>query len=124
MTSGEISAYIAAQPEARAQTLTALHRFLADRIAHAGVAVEEVMSYNMPGFRILSEPGRGSVLLGYAGWQAHLALYPHSGTILSQMTDLTHGMSQTRGALHLPIGTLPSEQIVDRMITLRLEELS
>ena len=91
---------------------------------HAGVAAEDVMSYNMPGFRILSEPGRGSVLLGYAGWQAHLALYPHSGTILSQMTDLTHGMSQTRGALHLPIGTLPSEQIVDRMITLRLEELS
>ncbi|EAQ01844.1 hypothetical protein OB2597_00465 [Pseudooceanicola batsensis HTCC2597] len=115
--------YIADQPVAQARALRRLRNFLADRIAHAGVAVEEAMSYGMPGFRVLSGPGRGKMLLGYAGWQAHLAIYPHSGSVLAQMHAETRGMSQTNSALHVAIGDLPPEAVVDRMIQLRLQEI-
>ncbi|WP_375173477.1 hypothetical protein [Pseudooceanicola sp.] len=117
------ASYIAEQPAAQARALRALRAFLATRIAHAGIAVEEVMSYGMPGFRILSGRGQGKMLLGYAAWKDHLALYPHSGTVLARMRTETRGMSQTKSALHLGLGSLPAQAVVDRMIHLRLEEL-
>lgn len=122
MSAGVVS-YIADQPEAQARALKALRRLLADRIAHAGVAVEEVISYGMPGFQILSGQGKGKMLLGYAGWKEHLAIYPHSGAVLGKMLRHTRGMSQTKSALHIGIGSLPEARVVDRMIELRLEEL-
>jgi len=115
--------YISEQSETQARALKALRKFLAARIAHAGIAVEEVMSYGMPGFRILSGRGQGKMLLGYAGWKGHLAIYPHSGAVLGKMARETRGMSQTKSALHIGIGTLPDEKVVDRMIHLRLDEL-
>ncbi|MBB04544.1 MAG: hypothetical protein CML03_03360 [Pseudooceanicola sp.] len=117
------NSYIAAQPEPLAKSLRALRQLLAARITHAGVAVEEVMSYDMPGFRILSGHGTGKMLIGYAGWTAHLAIYPHSGGVLGRMTQETRGMSQTKSALHVPIGGLPDERVVDRMVHLRLDEM-
>ena len=121
MSNGVVS-YIADQPEAQSRALKALRSCLADRIAHAGIAVEEVISYGMPGFRVLSGKGHGT-MLGYAAWTDHLALYPHSGTVLSRMTTETRGMSQTKSALHIGIGSLPADEVVDRMIALRMEEL-
>jgi hypothetical protein len=38
------------------------------------------------------------------------------------MKTETRGMSQTKSALHIGIGSLPDENVVDRMIHLRLEE--
>ena len=121
--SEDVTAYIAARPEVQARALKSVRSYLAARIAHAGVATEEVISYSMPGFRVLSGGGRGKMLLGYAGWKAHLALYPHSGTVLARMTKETRGVSQTKSALHFAIGTLPDDAVVDRMIHLRLDEL-
>lgn len=115
--------YVNQQPPVQAKALKALRSCLADRIAHAGIAVEEVMSYGMPGFRILSGRGKGKMLLGYAAWKEHLAVYPHSGGVLARMAAETRGMSQTKSALHIGIGTLPEVRVVDRMIHLRLEEL-
>jgi len=120
----EVVAYISAQPAAQANSLKALRSCLANRIAHAGIAVEEVISYSMPGFRVLSGRGTGKMLLGYAVWKAHLAIYPHSGTVLSKMTKTTRGLSQTKSALHIGIGDLPSDEIVDTMIRLRMAEIS
>jgi uncharacterized protein YdhG (YjbR/CyaY superfamily) len=121
MSEGPAS-YIADQPEPQARALRALRKLLIARIAHAGIAVEEVISYGMPGFRILSGKGQGKILLGYAAWKDHLALYPHSGAVLGRMKTETRGMSQTKSALHIGIGSLPDENVVDRMIHLRLEE--
>jgi uncharacterized protein YdhG (YjbR/CyaY superfamily) len=121
--SAEVDAYIAAQPEAQAKATKALRQFLATRIVHAGLAVEEVISYSMPGFRILSGQGKGKMLLGYAAWKEHLAIYPHSGGVLSRMKSETRGMSQTKSALHISIGSLPDTKVVDRMIELRVAEL-
>ncbi|MBY6156765.1 DUF1801 domain-containing protein [Pseudooceanicola nitratireducens] len=121
--SDDAASYIAAHPAASAKALKTLRTFLAGRIAHAGVAVEEVMSYSMPGYRILSGRGTGKMLMGYAAWKDHLAVYPHSGTVLPQMLKLTRGISQTKSALHVPIGSLPPEAVIDQMIHLRLEEL-
>ena len=120
----EVLAYIAAQPPAQSRSLKALRSCLANRIAHAGIAVDEVMSYSMPGFRILSGQGTGKMLLGYAAWKDHLALYPHSGTVLAKMTKTTRGFSQTKSALHIAIGDLPPDDLVDTMIRLRIAELT
>lgn len=121
--SNECTVYIDNQPEPQARALKALRQCLASRIAYGGVAVEEVISYGMPAFRILSGQGRGKILLGYAAWKQHLAIYPHSGTVLSKMTKETRGLSQTKSALHIAIGSVPDAAIVDRMIDLRLAEL-
>lgn len=121
--SAEVASYIAQQPEAQAKALKTLRKYLAARVAHAGVAAEEVMSYGMPGFRILSGRGQGKMLLGYAAWKDHLALYPHSGTVLGRMKAETRGLSQTKSALHIGIGSVPDDRVTDRLIHLRLEEL-
>lgn len=121
--SAEVDTYFAGLSKAQAAALTEVRHHLADRIAHAGIAVEEVMSYNMPGFRILSDHGRGKVLLGYAAWRDHLSVYPYSGAVLARMTSVTRGMSQTKSALHIAIGAHPDNTVIDRMISLRLEEL-
>lgn len=115
--------YIGAQPAIQAKALKSLRSLLKDRIAHAGIAVEEVMSYAMPGFRILSGRGQGKMLLGYAAWKEHLAVYPHSGTVLEGMKRQTRGMSQTKSALHVAIGDLPPEAVIDEMIRRRMAEL-
>ena len=85
-------AFVAALRQLRAQ----LAELLPDHI--------ECISYAMPGFR---EPGtRGKMVVGYAAFTHHLGLYPHSGSIISNL-DCRPFKTSKSGVLFTPDRPLP-----------------
>jgi uncharacterized protein YdhG (YjbR/CyaY superfamily) len=77
MTMVDHDAYIAAAPEPFRPSLTRLRALLASVLPEA----EEIVAYNMPGFRI-----GGSVVAGYAAFSKQCGLYLLPGAI-SQFSD-------------------------------------
>jgi uncharacterized protein YdhG (YjbR/CyaY superfamily) len=114
----EVDAYLAAlQPDQRA-ALTDLRSLL----RHLLPDHNETISYAMPGFR---QPGpKGKMVAGYAAFARHLGLYPHSGSILPQLTAETAGFKTSKsGILFTPDHPLPPH-LVQRIIILRQAELA
>ena len=73
-----VDEYISVQPEAVAAKLAIVRSAIRKVLPKA----EEVISYNMPAYRL-----SGEVVLYFAGWKQHYSLYPagriwwlHSGT--------------------------------------------
>lgn len=108
-------AYLASLPPDRAARLSDLRARIATRLP----AAVEVISYAMPGFRM---PG-GKVVLGYAAWTAHHALYPHSGTALSALVPLPDGIVVSGGTLRCPWDHAVPDDLLDRIIAARLAEI-
>lgn len=115
MTS-EVDAYITALPPDKRQALAdfrlRLKALLPDHI--------EVMSYAMPGFR---QPGpKGRMVAGYAAFAKHLALYPHSGSVIPQI-DCTPFKTSKSGVLFTPSHPLP-DQLLEQIIRARQAEIA
>ncbi|NJS38695.1 MAG: DUF1801 domain-containing protein [Rhodobacteraceae bacterium] len=116
MTTVEVDAYISALPPNQRATLTTLrarlNTLLPDHL--------EVMSYAMPGFR---QPGpKGKMVVGYAAFAKHLALYPHSGTVIP-LIDCTPFKTSKSGVLFTPDTPLP-DALLQRIIATRQAELA
>ena len=115
MTS-EVDAYITALPPDKRQALAdfrlRLKALLPDHI--------EVMSYAMPGFR---QPGpKDRMVVGYAAFAKHLALYPHSGSVIPQI-DCTPFKTSKSGVLFTPSHPLP-DQLLEQIIRARQAEIA
>jgi len=108
-------AYLATLAPAQAATLAALRARIAARLPQA----VEVISYAMPSFRL---PG-SKVVLSYAAWKKHYALYPHSGSALSGLGTLPEGLEADGGTLRILWGADLPDALLDRIIALRLAEI-
>ncbi|HPG89046.1 MAG TPA: DUF1801 domain-containing protein, partial [Hyphomicrobium sp.] len=64
-----MDAYIAAQPDDMQRALSRMRAAIAKAVPDA----VETISYNMPAFKL-----HGRVLLYFAGWTEHYAIYPGS----------------------------------------------
>lgn len=115
MAASDHDSYLAALPPDRAARLSALRARIAARLPGA----VEVISYSMPGFRMPS----GKVALGYAAWKQHYALYPHSGTALSDIGPLPQGVVAEGGTLRCPWDADLPDALLDRVIARRLAEI-
>lgn len=114
----EVDAYLAALPSDQRAALADLRVLLRQLLPDH----PETISYAMPGFR---QPGpKGKMVAGYAAFARHLGLYPHSGSILPQITAETTGYKTSKsGILFTPTHPLPPN-LVQRIITLRQTELA
>ncbi|OWU84744.1 hypothetical protein ATO6_10430 [Oceanicola sp. 22II-s10i] len=108
-------AYLATLPPDRAACLNDLRRRIAAQVPDA----VEVISYAMPGFRL---PG-GKVVMGYAAWKAHYAIYPHSGSTLAGVSDLPDGMTAQGGTLRVPWDLSVPDDLISRIVALRRAEI-
>lgn len=83
---------------------------------------EEVISYAMPGFR---QPGKkGKVVIGYAAFSKHCAVYPHSGNVIPALAkDLKGWQTSKSGVLFTPERLLP-ERLIQLIIDTRLKEIA
>lgn len=115
MTPADHDAYLATLPDAQAAILAALRARIAARLPQAA----EVISYAMPGYRLPS----GKVVLGYAAWRKHYALYPHSGSALSGLGPLPEAITAQGGTLRIPWQTTLPDALLDQVIALRLAEV-
>ena len=97
-------AYIAAAPE----DLRPLLRNLRAQLSRTLVDAEEVIAYNMPGFRI----GK-TIVAGYAAFTKQCGIYVSPGSISSLAGDIAEaGLKATKtGATFSPSNPIPDELI-------------
>jgi uncharacterized protein YdhG (YjbR/CyaY superfamily) len=111
----EIDDYLAAAPEPQRQSLARLRDMLSSILPDA----EEGLSYGVPAFEI-----DGTPVAGFAHAQRHCSYFPHSGSILNQIDDgLLDGYDWSKGTLRFPVDAVPDEQLIRRLVELRLAQI-
>lgn len=110
----EIDAYLAGLEEPKRSTLERLRQSILAVVPDA----EECISYGMPAFRV-----DGKVVAGFAAFKNHLAYLPHSGSVIDQLSDELTGYSSTPGSLHFPLNEPLPDEVVARLIEVRLSQV-
>ncbi len=114
VSAAEIDEYLRTVDEPKRSTLQALRGTILEIVPEA----EQGISYRVPAFRI-----QGKVVAGFAAFRDHLSYLPFSGSVLGELGDELRGYTMTKSSLHFPIdGSLP-KTLVQRLITVRLEEI-
>ena len=108
-----IDSYIAAQPEAVRPVLERLRVILRKALPDA----EESISYQIPTFKI-----GGRAVIFFAGWKAHVSLYPATGRVASELAEEIAPCKVSRGTLQFPFGKPIPARLVTRIAKLRAEE--
>ncbi|MHA7189584.1 iron chaperone [Arthrobacter sp. MDT2-16] len=107
MTVSDHDAYIAAAPERFRPLLATLRTQLARTLPNA----EEVIEYNMPGFRI----GR-SIIASYAAFSRQCGLYLSPGTITAHADDIAAaGLKATKTGITFPANNPIPDHLVKQL---------
>jgi uncharacterized protein YdhG (YjbR/CyaY superfamily) len=110
----DVDAYLHVLEEPKRSTLEELRRTILEIVPDA----EQVISYNVPAFRI-----DGEIVVGFAAFKGHLSYLPFSGSVLSQLGHELEGYTMTKGALHFPVDRPLSKTLVRKLIVARRREL-
>lgn len=109
-----VDAYLAGAPEPQRNTLELVRASLRSILPDA----TETISYGMPAFEV-----EGKAVAGYAYFKAHCSYFPHSGTVLSRLSDELRGYDWSKGTLRFPVDQPLPATILRRLVATRLEEL-
>ena len=113
MPKNEIDTYLDALAEPKRATLAQLR----DTIAAIVPDAEQGISYGVPAFKL-----RGKTIAGFAAFKNHLSYLPHSGSVIGQLAEETEGFTKTKGSLHFPIDEPLPEELVKKLLNVRLAE--
>ena len=91
----DIDGYIAAQPAPVRPVLEKMRRVIGKAIP----AAAEAISYGMPAFKL-----DGRVVVYFAAWKQHTALYPGSAQTFATLKDEVAGYATSKGTLQFPLG--------------------
>ncbi|MEZ5925181.1 MAG: DUF1801 domain-containing protein [Hyphomicrobiaceae bacterium] len=108
-----IDAYLAAQPDRVRVVLERLRTIIRSVLPDA----EEAISYQIPVFKI---DGRAVIYL--AGWTAHVALYPATGRVATELADEIAPYKASKGTLRFPLDKPVPARLVSKIVKLRAEE--
>ena len=114
MSKQEIDAYLAKVDEPKRSTLRQLRETILSLVPQA----EEVISYQVPAFRV-----EGGVVAGFAAFKKHLSYLPFSGSVLPSLEAEIAGYSHTVSALHFPIDRPLPRTLVEKLIHVRLDQI-
>jgi len=112
---GEVDDYLRHLEEPKRATLETLRQTILEVVPEA----EHVISYRLPAFRV-----RGKVVAGFAAFKNHLSYLPFSGSVLGQLADELEGYTMTKSALHFPVDRPLPQELVRKLIEVRLGEIS
>ena len=107
--------YIAAQPEAAQAVL----RRVRDAIRTALPAAEEVISYQIPAYRL---PG-GEVVY-FAGWKRHYSLYPASPALIAALSKDLEPYERSKGTIRFPLDAPIPVRLIQRFARFRAKEIA
>jgi len=110
----DVDAYLRALEEPKRGTLEELRRTILEIAPDA----EQVISYNVPAFRV-----DGGVVAGFAAFKSHLSYLPFSGSVLSQLAGELEGYTMTKSALHFAVDRPLPKTLVRKLVAARLREL-
>jgi uncharacterized protein YdhG (YjbR/CyaY superfamily) len=88
-----IDDYIAAQPEPAQRVLTRVRAAIRKALPGA----EEVISYGIPAYRL-----HGRVVIYFAGWQRHYAVYPATARVAAAFERQLSGYERGKGTIRFP----------------------
>jgi uncharacterized protein YdhG (YjbR/CyaY superfamily) len=113
--SGSVDDYIAAQPEAARASLRAVRAAIRSAIPEA----EEVISYKIPAYRL-----PGGVVIFFAGWKKHYALYPATERVVSTLAKELAPYDVEKGTIRFPFGGSIPVALIARIAKLRAAEVA
>jgi len=77
---------------------------------------EETISYGMPTIKF-----KGKSIIGFDAHKNHIGIYPFSGHVIQEIQELDK-YSQTKGAIQEKLDDLLPEELIQRIINVRLEQ--
>jgi uncharacterized protein YdhG (YjbR/CyaY superfamily) len=113
LSAAEVDRYLSQIEEPKRTTLELLRESILRVVPDA----EQRMSYGLPAFKV-----EGKVVAGFAAFKNHLSYLPHSGSVLDQLEEDLAGRSMTKGSLHFPIDQPLPDELVERLISVRLQQ--
>jgi uncharacterized protein YdhG (YjbR/CyaY superfamily) len=115
VSKAEVDNYLQGLPEAAVFSLQALRK----QVLNLVPAGEEGISYAMPCVKL-----NGKAVAGYAAFKKHIGYFPHSGKIVPQLTEELADRKQTTGGFQFGLGEVLPDDLVAKLVKLRLRELS
>jgi len=109
----QIDEYLDGLDEPKRATLCTLRETILAIVPDA----DQCISYGMPAFKV-----QGRTIAGFAAFKNHLSYLPHSGRVIGQLGDETKGYTQTKGSLHFPIDESLPEDLVGKLLAIRMAE--
>ena len=111
-----VDAYIAAQPAATQRALEKVRATLRKALPGA----EEVISYKIPAYRL-----HGGVVIYFAGWKQHYALYPVTAPLIAAFKDgLAPYELSNRGTVRFPLDAAVPVRLIARIAKYRAREMA
>ena len=109
-----IDDYLASTKSPQRETLEKLRSIILEIVPEA----EEVISYNLPAFKV----GKG-IVAGFAATKAGCSYYPFSGSTLTTLSDSVSQYKQSKGALQFAADKTLPKTLVRKLIKERLREI-
>jgi uncharacterized protein YdhG (YjbR/CyaY superfamily) len=109
----EIDAYLDSLDEPKRTTLSQLRRTILKVLPDA----EQGISYGVPAFKVA-----GKTVAGFAAFKHHLSYLPHSGSVFPELVQELAEYSMSTGALRFEIDRPLPQELVERLIAVRLRQ--
>lgn len=112
---GSVTEYIASKPKEVRVVLERVRR----AIRKAVPAAEEGLSYQIPVYKL-----NGVAVLYFAGWKAHLSLYPASDALVAEFARELAPYERSKGTIRLPFSEPVPERLIERIARFRAKQLT
>ena len=108
-----VDEYIGMQPSPAREILERVR----GTIRKAVPAAEEVISYNIPAYRL-----HGRVFLYFAGWRKHYSLYPLSEGLIAAFKADIERYELSKGTVRFPLDEPVPLKLIERLAKFRARE--
>ena len=113
-TTETVPAYIARFPRAVQAELKRVRR----SIRRAVPAAEEVISYQIPAFKLHGKP-----VLFFAAWKEHLSIYPSNARLVAAFKDELAKYERSKGTIRFPLSDPVPAKLIERIARFRAKEI-
>ena len=106
-----VDSYIAQQPESVQPVLQQLRNTIKKAAPHA----EEVISYQMPAYKL------NGMLVYFAAWKEHIGFYPASAGV-SRFSDKLAKYNTSKGTIQFPLSEKLPLKLISDIVKFRVKE--
>jgi uncharacterized protein YdhG (YjbR/CyaY superfamily) len=110
----EVNEYLATLGEPKRGTLERLRTTILEIVPEA----EQCLAYGMPAFKL-----EGKAVAGFAAFKHHLSYFPHSGSVLPELSAELVGYVTSKGTLQFPVDRPLPKALVKKLIAVRRRQL-
>ena len=108
-----VDSYLKAQPPATRGLLRLVRRTIRKAVPQA----MELVSYRIPAYKL-----NGKVILYFAGWTHHYAIYPVTPAVIQACRDDLAAYTVSKGTIRFPLDQPVPVALIARIATVRAEE--